>query len=224
MSESSVVGSTIYKFQATLPSPRRQLSYFATGSLAGLATLPVEGLWSRFHKPGQVATHFSKHFPKFPSAAAIVYRAGVRFWMFDVTRSQLNRQVPSLPVAVTGGLSGAAGGFAEICVQSLAATRPRLPALASVASQSVKLFFCFGTYTFLSTTLSPDQLPPKPFPFCWALGAMAGGLGTGMLARLEGVKGPALWRSAAPKGALIIGTVIAVQVTSCAEVLQRVEM
>lgn len=122
-----------------------------------------------------------------------------------------------LPVAIKGGLSGAMGGLAEICAQSL--SRKKLPDMAGLTKQSAKLFFCFGTYTFLSTTLSPQKLPPKPFWYCWLMGATAGGLGSVIVARAEGVTGAALWRVAVPKGALTVGTVIAVQVTTCAAVL-----
>ena len=56
------------------------------------------------------------------------------------------------------------------------------------------------------------------------MGAVAGGLGSGIVAnRMEGVTGRALWVTAVPKGALVIGTVIAVQVTSCATLLQRLK-
>jgi len=205
----------------TFPPSTRQLCYFGSGCLAGAATLPVEALWSRFRAPGSPATHFSKNFPGPLVSLRTIYRAGFRFWTFDITRSQLNRHVPSLPVAVTGGLGGAAGGFVEVCAESFISRRPRLPSPLALANQSAKLFFCFGTYTFLSTNLSPEQLPPKPFPFCWALGAIAGGTGSGILAALEGVRGATLWKVAVPKGALIIGTVISVHVTSCAEILKK---
>ena len=95
----------------------------------------------------------------------------------------------------------------------------RWPSLAGLANQTAKLFFCFGTYTYLSTKLFPEQQPPKPFWKCWLMGALAGGLGSGIAAGAEGIRGSALWRSAMPKGAIMIGTVIAVQVTSCAAIL-----
>ena len=99
-----------------------------------------------------------------------------------------------------------------------------MPPLSALGTQPAKLFFCFGTYTYLSTTLSPRELPPEPFPYCWAMGAAAGGLGSGIVAsRMESIRGRALWAAAVPKGALVIGTVIAVQVTSCAALLQRLK-
>ena len=51
------------------------------------------------------------------------------------------------------------------------------------------------------------------------MGATAGGFGSGILARVEGIKGRALWKGAVPKEALTIGMVIAVHVTACAEIL-----
>jgi len=71
----------------------------------------------------------------------------------------------------------------------------------------------------LSATFAGEELPPRPFWFCWLLGAAAGGFGSGVVARAEGVRGRSLWRRAVPKGALVVGTVIAVQVTSCADLV-----
>lgn len=196
------------------PTAKHQITYGLTGALAGACTLPIDILWQRLSasKPPS-----SLQFLR-ASAPSIVYRAGCRFWTFDIAKSQLQYQ--PLPTWIKGGLSGAAGGFAEICTQSLA--QRRLPTVASLANQPSKLFLCFGTYTYLSTTLSPNQLPPKPFWYCWIMGAAAGGLGSGIISRAEGLKGKALWGIAVPKGALIIGTVIAVQVTSCASILERI--
>lgn len=143
----------------------------------------------------------------------------MRFWVFDNVKSQLS-VFSSLPVWIQGGLGGGAGGFAEVTAHSL--VRGQLPQAAALGSQTLKLFLCFGTYTFLSTSLS-DELPPKPFWWCWVMGATAGGVGSAIVSRLEGVKGRELWTRATPKGMLTIGTVIAVQVTSCAELLHRVK-
>lgn len=190
-----------------VPPPSSQATFFLTGALAGATTVPIESLWQRliYRVPGSL--------PLF--AWTPIYRGGVRFWAFDLARYRVER-LP-IPVAIKGGLSGAAGGLAEICAQSL--FKKKLPDVASLTNQSAKLFLCFGTYTFLSTSLSPEQLPPKPFWYCWLLGTAAGGFGSGIIARTEGVAGPALWKGAVPKGALTIGTVIAVQVTACASVL-----
>ncbi|KAF6218479.1 hypothetical protein HO133_005828 [Letharia lupina] len=190
-----------------VPPPSSQGIFFLTGALAGATTIPIESLWQRLvlRAPGSLPL----------LGWAPIYRGGVRFWTFDLARYRVER-LP-IPVAIKGGLSGAAGGLAEVCVQSL--FRNKLPDMASLTSQSGKMFCCFGTYTFLSTTLSPEQLPPKPFWYCWLIGATAGGLGSGIIARAEGVTGSALWRVAVPKGALTIGTVIAVQVTTCAVIL-----
>lgn len=187
-----------------VPPPSSQLMFFLTGALAGATTVPIESIWQRLiHKaPGNLPL----------LAWNPIYRSAFRFWAFDLVRYRVEPY--PVPVAIKGGISGAAGGLAEICAQSL--MRNKLPTIVSLTSQSAKLFCCFGTYTLLSTTLSPQQLPPKPFWYCWLMGAVAGGLGSGLVARAEGVKGPTLWKAAAPKGALTIGTVIAVQVTTCA--------
>lgn len=190
-----------------LPPLSSQASFFLTGALAGATTVPIESLWQRLIHRAPRSLPLLTGTP--------IYRGGVRFWAFDLARYRVER-LP-IPVAIKGGLSGAAGGLAEICAQSL--FNKKLPDVASLTNQSARLFLCFGTYTFLSTTLCPEQLPPKPFWYCWLLGTTAGGFGSGIIARTEGITGPALWKGAIPKGALTIGTVIAVQVTTCALLL-----
>ena len=191
------------------PPLSNQAVFFLTGALAGASTAPIESLWLRIvhGAPGSLQLF----------ALNPVYRSSIRFWAFDIARYYAESL--SIPSAIKGGLSGAAGGLAEICIQSL--FRNKLPQKASLMNQSAKLFLCFGTYTWLSSTLSPEQLPPKPFWYCWLMGSFAGGLGSGIVARAGGITGPALWRAAVPKGALTIGTVIAVQVTTCAVFLPR---
>lgn len=195
------------------PPPSSQLSYLLTGALAGFSTLPIEYTWQRFSSP-KLASSLRLVLRNAPPT---IYRGAIRFYTFDLTRHNLSHHL-SLPVSLTGALSGAAGGFAEVCAQSLV-NRHVLRA-ANLATQSARLFLCFGSYTYLSTSLSPEQLPPKPFWKCWLMGAAAGGLGSGIVARLEEVKMGTLWRVAVPRGAVTIGTVIAVQVSSCAELSQ----
>lgn len=197
------------------PSPARQASYFATGALAGLSTIPIEILWQRRYTTPHVSplTFATTH------GATLAGRAGVRFWVFDIVKNALeNPTTSSLPVWTRGGLGGAAGGFAEVCAEGL--VKVSVPTGRALAAQSTKLLFCFGTYTYLSTTLS-EELPPRPFWWCWLMGATAGGVGSGIVARAEGVTGGRLWRTAVPKGALVVGTIIAVQVTSCADLVRR---
>jgi hypothetical protein len=183
-----------------IPSPTRQLAFFSTGCLAGLASLPM----AFFPKP-----------PSLSAASPPVLRAGIRFWTFDQTRHVLAPL--RLPVWLAGGLGGAAGGFNEVLLHSLIQSR-KLPSAMALGSQTLRLFLCFGTYTFLSTSLS-DTLPPKPFWKCWFMGATAGATGSTIVAALEGARGRALWGNALPRGAATIGTVIAVHVTSCASLL-----
>jgi hypothetical protein len=188
----------------SFPSPTRQLCFFSSGCLAGFASLPMAFL------------------PKVPSlmtATPPVIRAGVRFWTFDQTRHLL---APfHLPMSLVGGLGGAAGGFNEVLLHSLVQAR-KLPAVTALGAQTLRLFLCFGTFTFLSTTFS-DTLPPKPFWKCWLMGATAGATGSAVVAALEGARGKALWGHAIPRGAATIGTVIAVHVTSCAALLGKVD-
>ena len=191
-----------------IPTPASQATFFVTGCLAGASTIPIERVWPR-PNPSSAPAAFRAN------ARPLIYRGGIRFWVFDLARYGVE-PLP-VPVAVKGGVSGAVGGFAEVLAQAV--VQRRRPSLASLANQTAKLFFCFGTYTYLSTALSPERQPPKPFWKCWLMGAVAGGLGSGIVAGAEGVRGSALWKSAIPKGAVMIGTVIAVQVTSCAAML-----
>jgi hypothetical protein len=209
--------------------PNRQFVFFTSGCLAGIATLPVEFLISRA-SVNSGKTSWRQHLPKGALAATTVFRAGVRFCIFDITRTILERQVPSIEFSNTrtstvfiGGLSGASGGFAEVFAASLVSGSPRFPTLGALASQSTKLFFCFGTYTFISSTFSKEYgLPPKPFPVALVMGATAGGVGSAILAAIEGPRGLMLGSSAL-RGALVIGTVISVHVTTCAEMLHRID-
>lgn len=201
-------------FTKHIPSSTSQTSFFTSGALAGAASLPVELAWISIVQRSSInPTSFLRS-----TAPATILKCGTRFWSFDIVRSQL-QQHQHIPVWVKGGLGGAVGGFNEVLLHSLLSRR-KLPYWQALGSQSLKLFFCFGTYTFLSTTLSPQRLPPKPFLWCWLMGPTAGAVGSGIVAALEGVRGPALWKSAVPRGALTIGTVISVHVTSCAVLLR----
>ena len=194
--------------EGCIPPPASQATFFLTGCLAGATTLPIERIWPRSN-PLSARPAFGA------LARPFIYRGGIRFWVFDLARYWVE-PLP-VPVAVKGGVSGAVGGFAEVLAQAVV-QRSR-PNVRILTSQTAKLFFYFGTYTYLSTTLSSGQQPPKPFWKCWLMGAVAGGIGSGIVAGAEGIRGNALWKSAIPKGAVTIGTVIAVQVTSCAAML-----
>ena len=197
------------------PPPSSQAIFLLTGALAGASIVPVELLWPYVTSPSR----WKQPIPRglnWTTARPLMWRGGVRFWVFDIARYKV--EPLQIPVWLKGGLSGAAGGLAEMLPQILYKESKR-PNMMGLAAQPVKLFFCFGTYTYLSTTLSPKQLPPKPFWWCWLMGAAAGGVGSSIIAAAEGIRGNALWRSMVPKGAATIGTVIAVQVTSCASLL-----
>lgn len=196
-----------------VPSAPRQAAFFATGVLAGAASLPVEGAFlSLTQRPDYTAG--IRHIRS--SATTVLARTGIRFLSFDHVRTYSSHFL-QLPTSLCGALGGAAGGLNEVVLHSLASTR-RLPALHATLSQSGKLFMCFGTYTYLSTTLS-DGLPPRPFWKCWLLGATAGCVGSAITAAAEGARQRALLM-ATLRGTLVIGTVISVQVTSCAATLR----
>lgn len=196
-----------------LPSLTRQAAFFATGALAGTSAVPIEVLYQRF---ASSAKHH--HVALRYLAPPIIYRAGVRFWSFDLAKSQFEHT--STPTWLRGGISGAVGGFVEVLAQSV--IQRKTPDPTAVGDQTAKLFLCFGAYTYLSKTLSPEQSPPKPFWYCWTLGAAAGGAGSAVMSTIHRARSKALLGNSF-KGACIIGTVIAVQVTSCADVLERIE-
>jgi len=192
-----------------VPSLSRQATFFLTGALAGAASLPVDAAFLSL-------THNHEHVSGIrhirSNLAAVLARTGIRFFSFDHVRTYSSHFL-QLPTTLCGALGGAAGGLNEVILHSLVSNH-RLPPLNAALSQSGKLFMCFGTYTYLSTSLS-RELPPRPFWKCWLIGATAGFVGSTITAAVEGARNKALMLAAA-RGSLVIGTVISVQVTSCA--------
>lgn len=190
-----------------LPPWPRQTTYLLTGALAGLATVPVDYAYTRLSasttRPPPRLLPFLRH-----HAPTLTSRAAIRFWAFDVFRSHL--QSPSLspvPVWLKGGVSGAVGGLAEILLIEGAVRGRRVPTLRELGTQAGRLFLCFGTYTGLAVGLRDERvgLPPRPFWWCWCLGAVAGGFGSGVVAALGGERGRGLWGGGMLKGALVVG-------------------
>ena len=199
-----------------LPSVPRQATFFVTGVLAGAASLPVETAFLSFVQK-QDYTAGIRHLRS--SFAPVLARTGVRFLSFDHVRTYSSHFL-HLPTVLCGALGGAAGGLNEVILHSLVSNR-RLPPLQAAASQSGKLLLCFGTYTYLSTTLS-RELPPRPFWKCWLMGATAGSVGSAITAAVDGARGRSLLM-ATLRGSLVIGTVISVQVTTCAVGLRALD-
>jgi hypothetical protein len=196
-----------------LPSVSRQATFFTTGVLAGAASLPVETAFLSLAQKHDSIRHIRSSF------APVLARTGVRFLSFDHVRTYSSHFL-QLPTVLCGALGGAAGGLNEVILHSLVSNR-RLPLVRAAASQSGKLFLCFGTYTYLSTTLS-RELPPRPFWKCWLMGATAGYVGSAIIAAVEGARGRSLMM-ATLRGSLVIGTVISVQVTTCAAGLRALK-
>lgn len=215
------------------PQPSRQLVFFSTGSLAGVCSATADFGFDR------LASAVRGTAPR-PVDALVrsmvphIIKPGIRFWAFDLAKVALPRD---MPVSLKGGLAGATGGFVEMALTNLHSgvmgrsdrSSPSLQtAVRTTLLHSGKLFLCFGSYTYLANTFSAT-LPPKPFPYCLLLGAIAGAFGTTVITPLEmfsAAKVPlslpkvlqvALTR--APRGAVAVGTVIAVQVTSSAWIL-----
>lgn len=185
--------------QSLLPTLPRQATYAATGLLAGLATVPVDWGVTRLLAGPTAAPPSFRAFAR-SHARTVGPRAAVRFWGFDVAKSHLVHT--GLPVWITGGLAGAAGGVAEVLAHS--AVQRRRPGAWEATAQASRLFLCFGGYTYLSTRFHGNDLPPRPFAWCWLLGATAGFVGVGMVAAVEGAKGRGLV-GAAMKGAGVVG-------------------
>lgn len=189
----------------TIPTLHRSTIYIVTGSFAGACTIPVSALLAR-----------STSVP----ILSPILRTAPRFWTFDVTRNILPS---SLPAPLIGGLSGAAGGAVEVVSHALVANK-LLPSFHALASHSGRLFLGFGTFTGLSRYVS-EEFPPRLFAFCWVLGAVAGAVGTGVGTWVErrGRVGVRELVRATGVGAAVVGTVISVQVMSCAAVLEWAE-
>ena len=192
-----------------VPSLSRQATFFLTGALAGVASLPVDAAFLTLsQRPASISgIRYIRS-----NLTAFLARTGIRFFSFDHVRTYSSHYL-QLPTTLCGALGGAVGGFNEVILHSMASNR-RLPPLNAALSQSGKLFFCFGTYTYLSTNLS-SELPPRSFWKCWLMGATAGCVGSTITAAVEGARNKALLL-AGLRGTLVIGTVISVQVTSCA--------
>lgn len=231
------------------PSTTEQASYGVTGALAGLATLPIEFALASFRssaiKPPPLSSFLRSHLPHG------LYRPAIRFWAFDLARSRIlyesSNAGVTLPTWVVGGLSGGIGGFMEVFIQHIIREKSlsKMPASAPLVEQSAKLFFCFGSYTFLASRWAErekERLPPTPFWKCWMYDAAAGAFGSSVVwgvkegfdggqwyqdGKRGGGIGGARWLrtlgTTAGKGALVIGTVISVQVTSCRMLLDAMD-
>lgn len=223
---------------STDSTPSRQLIFFVTGSVAGVASASAsfafEKLISFYGKSSTKGyASFTTGLPQH------IIKPGIRFWAFDIARESLPY---GMPVSLKGGLAGAAGGCMEmiytqvqnVLTAKVNAKSPKLStAVTSTLLHSSKLFLCFGSYTYLANSFS-EMLPPKPFAYCLFLGALAGSFGTtlitpfelwfakpaGTVLSLRKTISTALRRT--PRGAVAVGTVIAVQVTSSDWLLKRI--
>lgn len=149
---------------------------------------------------------------------AHLHRAGVRFWDSDLEKSQLEHT--PIPTWLGDGISSVAGRFAKLLAQSI--VQRKAPSLVADRHQAGRLCSCFAAYTHLSTSLSPKRLLPKPLWYSWTIAAMVGRLGSAISSAVEGTGDKTLLGHTL-KGTASIGMVIAVQVTTCAEFLDRFE-
>ena len=121
---------------------------------------------------------------------------------------------------MTDGISSVVGGFAEVLAQTV--VRRKAPSLVAADHQAGRLCLCFAAYTHLSTSLSSERLLSKQFWYRCAIVAIAGRLGRAISSAVEETGDKALLGHTL-KETVFIGTVIAVQLTSCAEYLHRLE-
>ena len=92
-----------------VPTHSSQMTFFPTGALAAATTVPIQSIWQRLIHEAPCNLPLLAWNP--------IYRSALRFWVFDLARYRLEPY--PIPVAIQGGISGAAGGLAEICAQSL---------------------------------------------------------------------------------------------------------
>lgn len=197
--------------ETTIPSPSRQAAYFASGALAGLCgptALQVFTTLTTIHRlPNPKNLKPLLLSPGLP-------KAGLRFWTVDQVRA---RTAHTLHASLGSTLGGAAAGFLEESLHALGCGKR--PVARTVISQTLRLGVCFGIVTHLGTRLTPDSRQPRPFWWYWGLGAVAGAVGNGLASGVvDGVRGRGLVL-AVPRGAVLMGTVVSVQVTSCAGAL-----
>lgn len=217
----------------TDPPLSRQRIFFFTGAIAGICSATADFAYD------QIAA-CTRGTPARPSSALIqsmiphTIRPAIRFWGFDIARTVILPE--RLSAGLKGGLAGAVGGFLEMALanaHTALTSSKRLSmevALRTTLLHSCKLFLCFGSYTYLANTYS-ERLPPTPFSYCLFLGGLAGAFGTFVLTPLEMLSAAKVQLSPrkvlqtamtrAPRGAVGVGTVIAVQVTSSAWLLER---
>lgn len=213
-----MVNETLPNLSSYIPSLASQGIYATTGLFAGACVLPIEVLWGRFiaSSRGTILQNAKSH------ASSLIGRTAVRFWIFDHAKNQFERPgARDLPTWVKGGISGATGGFAEICAQSLVKLKP--PSTTALLGQTGRTFFGFATFTQLWAYTKEREMS-RSFGFCWLVSMVAGTVSSGIMSRAEGAKGAALLLNAWPKGALMTGTTIAVQVTSCASILEMMNV
>lgn len=229
------VGEDIVRSYSKMTNINQGLVYFLTGSLAGACSATTDFGFDKIS--AQIRGTPSRSMQALvQSMLPHLVRPGLRFWGFDLAKRTLLPE--SLPVSLQGGLAGATGGFLEMAsanayaaMKAHSSKRSTLEVMArTTLLHSGKLFLCFGSYTYLANTFS-ESLPPKPFPYCLFLGAVAGAFGTTSISPLEMYTASKVRLSLgqvirtaisrAPRGAVGVGTVIAVQVTSSAWILER---
>jgi hypothetical protein len=194
-----------------IPSFIRQSIYVGTGVVAGSSGIACDVAWNKLYSPKEYKIGAFLR----ANCATQLGRAAVRFWTFDQIRRTLQGNA-YMPIWVIGGTSGAIAGFTEVLAEKLwQRTKPNPIILAKTFTA---FFAGFGTFTYLSRTLS-EEMPPQPFWYCWLMGTCAGLSATVVFATFDRIRPMQLIKSGIlPKNMLVIGTTISVQVTGCAEV------
>ncbi|KAF2235209.1 hypothetical protein EV356DRAFT_130923 [Viridothelium virens] len=233
-----------------IPSPLRQSIFFLTGSFAGAVSLAPSYLLLSSPQPRTpfgafVRTNLAPTLLRTGLRFWVfdLVRLNLPTSWFD------KKTPPAWQVGAIGGAYGGALEVLVASAIWRPKTIPTLPentaknpvlrrglewlnATTRPASlQGLKLFMCFGMYNYLSHRGEQGELPPRSFWRCWGMAAVAGAAGGGIVGVLEqrineqvAVQKPSdlikIGLRHAGKGAAIIGTVIAVQATSCATALR----
>ncbi|ANB15257.1 hypothetical protein AWJ20_2883 [Sugiyamaella lignohabitans] len=199
-------------FLDNIPSFSHQMLFASAGITAGLASLPIEAISRRISNPEFKVSTFAKQ-----HTLPHLSRMFVRFWTFDITYSETQKM--PIPIWMKASLAGASGGFTELATYSLLYERqkPSLQLVKNLANYSSRMLIGFATFSYLATRKG-DPFPPKPFWYCWCLGATAGGVASSVMGAVEGFRGRNL-ASHVFKSMFLIGTVISVQVTSATELI-----
>lgn len=218
------------------PGERYLTIYGATGLLAGVMASPFEWQWRLAQHQYALLPNSrgvklipSKWVPPLAFAKSIapgfIACTGLRFLAFGqfmhIRDTKRMMGTNNRPKWVDIGVSGGAAGLVETVVANrIANPLSGIPPTVQLVRHPAKLFLCFSTFGFLTTNVGMEAYVSENLK-CAICAATAGGLGSGVAAAAEGLRGKPLWLNAVPRGVAVIGTVIYCQVTACKKLLGK---